>query len=668
MNRREFFLASAVAGTAGIALPGSAAPSIRAEEAIRPAPGLEVPVLGLQLRLHFSLDAPVTEWRPIQQKPDSATFVGGPFRVTALSKPLAADAVIEEVEIQREDGKSFGISSARVTLAIPMAGIYHTYALPSMIGQSFQPDIKGFDVWSSPMGGIPLSFLMGLNGDNVLTVGLLDQTTLTRLKGQFYGGETIDETAAADYQRLGIANNNYYLSFDQLAEVEEPLQTRRHTLEVFVSPRRAPWEEVFTQYASWVDAQHHFQARPESSCALDPMWHSWYVFGEYIDAKKIEDNARLGKELGLTNIHFDAGWNSPTPYSFETEGDYHYVADRFPNFKQLVEKFHLNGQHAFVHWSPFIMGPKCPAYPKMQDAIMQTGKGREAVLCPRTQATSDYVAECTRRMVGEYKLDGLWFDFIDSVPISRCVAPHRHAFDSLGEGVTAALSQSAETAFGLNKNVVLIYRRPFANLNNKSFLTHLWPVDAPFDFNMNRREVLFMKPYANGVLTHACCTCWHRDETDANVARHMASVVLAGVPAISVDLVTVPESHRKIIRSWLGFYNQHRDELLHGRMSPLAFLPAAGALSIAGKTRNYIGLFETVPPVIELPEPRDKVYLVNCMGERLVTNLTNLRGRFSGKIYNHLLAPVRELDYHADGELHLDVSSPAPFLLELRRA
>jgi len=51
----------------------------------------------------------------------------------------------------------------------------------------------------------------------------------------------------------------------------------------------------------------------------------------------------------------------------------------------------------------------------------------------------------------------------------------------------------------------------------------------------------------------------------------------------------------------------------------------------------------------------------------LVTNLLNLRGRFSGKIYNHVLAPVRELDYHADGEMHLDVSSPAPFLLELRR-
>ncbi len=147
----------------------------------------------------------------------------------------------------------------------------------------------------------------------------------------------------------------------------------------------------------------------------------------------------------------------------------------------------------------------------------------------------------------------------------------------------------------------------------------------------------------------------------------MASVVLAGVPSVSVDLVTIPESHRGIIRSWLGFYNQHRGELLHGKMAPLAFFPAAGAISITGKTRNYIGLFETVPPIIDLPEPRDEIYLVNCTGARLMTTLTNMRGRFAGKMYNHLLAPVRELDLHAGGELHLDVSTPAPFLLELRR-
>ena len=683
MNRREFFLASAVAGTAGVGFPGSGIPSPRADEATQSIAVLEFPVLGLRLRLHLSVDAAVNEWRAIQQQSDSSTFVGGPFRITVRTKSLGADIVTVAVELQRGDAGIFGLSSMRVTLAIPMAGIYHTFGFPSMIGQSYQPDIKGFDVWSSPVGGIPLSFLMDLNGGNVLTVGLSDQTTITRLKGEYYGGESIDETAATNYQRLGVANNNYYLSFDQLAGVEEPLRTSRHSLALFVSRQRTAWENAFTQYASWVDEQQQFQAHPESTYALDPMWHSWYAFGEYIDSKKIADNARLGKELGLMNIQFDAGWNSPTPYVFETEGDYHFVTDRFPNFLELVENFHANGQHAFVHWSPFIMGPKCPAYAKMHDAVMQaahsneppfdplrsTGDylGKEPVLCPRTRATADYTAECTRHMVEDYKLDGLWFDFIDSVPVAKCVAPHRHDFATQGEGVTAALRGCAEMALRLNKNVVLVYRQAFANLNNKPFLTHVWPVDAPFDFNMNRREVMFMKPYASGVLTHACCTCWHHDESAENVARHMASVVLAGVPAVSVDLVTAPESHRKIIRSWLGFYKQHRGELLHGKMAPIAFLPAGGALSITGETKNFIGLFETVPSLIELTEARDAIYLVNCMGGRLVTNLTNLRGRFSGKLYDHLLTPVRELDFRADGELRLDVSTPSPCLLELRR-
>ena len=237
--------------------------------------------------------------------------------------------------------------------------------------------------------------------------------------------------------------------------------------------------------------------------------------------------------------------------------------------------------------------PKCPAYPKMQDAVMQTARGnepvfdplrstgalgKEPVLCPRTRATVDYTAECTRRMVEDYKLDGLWFDFIDSVPLRRCVAPHRHDFASQGEGVTAALRQCAETALRLNKNVVLVYRQPFANLNNKPFLTHVWPVDAPFDFNMNRREVMFMKPYASGVLTHACCTCWHRDESDENVARHMASVVLAGVPSVSVDLVTIPESHRSNYPRLAGVLQSASRRTAARKDGAAGFLPAAGAI------------------------------------------------------------------------------------------
>ena len=259
MNGREFLLASAVAGTAGIGFSSSGLPSSVAEEAASPAPALEVPALGLPLRLHFSVDAPVTEWRPIQRQVDSSIFGGGPFRVNVRPRPLAADVMAEEVEIQREDGGSFHINSARLTLAISMAGIYHTYAFPSMIGQSYQPDIKAFDAWSSPVGGVPLSFLMGMNGHNVLTVGLVDQITITRLKGRFYGGESVDETTAADYQRLGVANNNYYLSFDQLVSVEEPLQTAGYSLVLFVSRQRVAWEKVFTQYASWVDEQHQFQ-------------------------------------------------------------------------------------------------------------------------------------------------------------------------------------------------------------------------------------------------------------------------------------------------------------------------------------------------------------------------------------------------------------------------
>src|SRR5215831_16537981 len=120
MNRRDFFLKSTAAGTVAGGWPRAGLPYPGGEDATKPTTALEVPALGLRLRLRFSVDAPVKEWRPVQQHFDSSTFAGGPFRLTVRPKPLAADVVTVEVEIQREDGENFEINSARVTLAIPM--------------------------------------------------------------------------------------------------------------------------------------------------------------------------------------------------------------------------------------------------------------------------------------------------------------------------------------------------------------------------------------------------------------------------------------------------------------------------------------------------------------------------------------------------------------------
>ena len=64
--------------------------------------------------------------------------------------------------------------------------------------------------------------------------------------------------------------------------------------------------------------------------------------------------------------------------------------------------------------------------------------------------------------------------------------PSCHA-GSLGEGVTAALSQSAETALRLNKNVILFYRQPFANLAELGAV----PGVDPAKLELRKSRILF---------------------------------------------------------------------------------------------------------------------------------------------------------------------------------
>jgi len=109
-------------------------------------------------------------------------------------------------------------------------------------------------------------------------------------------------------------------------------------------------------------------------------------------------------------------------------------------------------------------------------------------------------------------------------------------------------------------------------------------MDTPQDYNMNRRDIVYLKTFGPGVLTHACCTSWAITESDVNVARQMASIVLAGVPAFSVKLAESPASHNAIVKAWLAFYELNKRDLVFGRMTPL--LPTPPRPRCASKVRG----------------------------------------------------------------------------------
>jgi hypothetical protein len=215
-------------------------------------------------------------------------------------------------------------------------------------------------------------------------------------------------------------------------------------------------------------------------------------------------------------------------------------------------------------------------------------------------------------------------------------------------------------SLALNPNAVILLRRPSANLNSKTYCTHVWPMDTPQDYNMNRRDIVYMKTFGPGVLTHACCTSWAITESEVNVARQMASIVLAGVPAFSVKLAQSPATHNAIVKAWLAFYEPNKGDLVLGRMTPLLPTPPSAALRIEGEKQAFFGFFEAVPGLIEVTKPVDKITLLNAFSKRTATRLEGVSGDWQAQVYDQTWQPIQTTRLKADANRGLTINCAGP--------
>jgi alpha-galactosidase len=71
-----------------------------------------------------------------------------------------------------------------------------------------------------------------------------------------------------------------------------------------------------------------------------------------------------------------------------------------------------------------------------------------------------------------------------------------------------------------------------------------------------------------------------------------------------VELDRYPQSHLDLIRHWIGFYNEHRDTIVHGEFAPQFHLGRAPLIRFTGEEGRIVGLYDDIAfPPGEDPTP-----------------------------------------------------------------
>ena len=579
-------------------------------------------------------------------------------------------------ELRRSEGARFTVRSYSLRRQVPLLGIYRLW---SYRGGSVETMVQ-FDSYTRglPSGekfaqtaaantGIPLVVATDREGRNRFAMGMLDQTEVTGLRiGTF---------------SMGKSERGEGLNFT--FEFERPtgysLECTALNDGARLDLRGLNWFDTIAQYTAWVERTLPVRVLAPPAAAWEPIWNTWYPFGQAIDEKIIRDNAAFCKRTGITTVCIDAGYNNALTKGMATPADIDefnahtgdWTADpaKFPRFRAMVDDLHAQGHKVTVWVALFMVGRSTRAYAERKHMLIRNQGGKaQTHLCARHPDTAGYLAETFLKLARDYNLDGFWLDFMDGMH-GPCYADHPHDTTSPGEAYNRCLGAVRDAVLGWRSDFIIETRMKMSNINAKQFVNALETTDMPFDFDLNRCQGLYLRSWAKGSSVKIDPAQWHIQETDENVAKSCATVTLAGVPVFGVDFRLLPESHLKVIAAWMKFYRAHQADLAKADCRPVGFsgLLPQFRVKTGKKSFHYVGSAATAPVSVEGDE---RIWVVNASDTNRVALVLDgiAKGQWKRRTLDCFLEPKQEgtLTINA-AKWALDTEIPQGGMLVLER-
>ena len=517
----------------------------------------------------------------------------------------------------------------------------HDFGACSRVGMCYSSD------WVTNAAGYePFALFVGPAGECKYLVGLASLEHSCWVRAHVYGGP--EEKVISGVKGIGAV------------EVKRNSAQKGHFKgkgpavfedAIYIDTRGGDAYAAVKRYFTWLRENNYPQSPHIPAGQDEVLWHSWYAHQAVIDQDIISKQARIARDLDIRRIQIDAFWDVP-PTCEIIWGSNVPNPRRFPDFPALIDQIHHAGQRLALHVNPFVVNPfrfedqKC----LVPSLLIPNGKPvknnqEKYLLCPRCPQTRDYIMSWVKRMVGEYGIDEVWYDFVDDdyELFGNCDnADHNHLDGTPGENIISILRDVEVEIRRINPNACLWGRRQATNPITRQWEPTISPHDRYLDYLGNLRECLFLHQLAHNQLVEFVCTNWPVGEAPSVVARHMICGIFAGVPAISVDLTKQSPETLAVIKTYVGLYRQNKDWLNAAPRRLLCPEDAIRTVVLDGSHCRWILFTGTAPGIIEIPESIRELRIFSTSFAEIATVLT-VKGQWQAVLQDYLLREVKEV-------------------------
>ena len=651
-------------------------------------------IQGVTVTLDFDLEPGVQEWNLVSESRGGAqeSYQGSGYTITLRQHRRDAHCLVE-FNLKRDTGEPFHLRRYVVKADASTVGLnwiwrpWHFNQFIEYLGlypdgvQRTHSRHRQFDEVHRTMADrrIPIAVGIDRTGRTVHAVGLLDQRIETDIR---YRALT---HYATGLQAKGTVRYEFERPFEgyTLGEVTE------HSDGFFVSSGSS-WFDTMQAYRALHDESLGRAVRPSPDAAWEPLWMPWggskgdWEWGreEALQQDELFEAAQIAADLGIRGMNGWGGWfRDMLPQYYESEamlwaypddvGDFVPVPDKYPDLRAFVRKLQGTGIKVMPWVSPWMAGRGTKFRQQVKHALIEvdldpSDRWHNEVtsrLCPRHPFTQQYVPELMARLMREYEFDGYCVDMVDSWVLEPCTADHEHNYSSVGLAMADTFERMRAAMDAVNPEAVIEFRTMYSNISNLyNASTHRAP-DTGFvsAYDADRRCCVMLRSYVpTGVAVHFDPLWWHRDEKNESVAKMLSTMVVSGVPQLGIDLVNMSAAHRGLIKAWLSFYHEHKEDFRYGQMRPVQNDALFSTIKVERGAKAFVSYGNY--PALRVPLSPDaaEIYLFNCTErDELYTILQNVSGSFAATVHNYDLAPIEERTLNAANRSLL-VDLPVP--------
>lgn len=401
--------------------------------------------------------------------------------------------------------------------------------------------------------------------------------------------------------------------------------------EVLVDLRNVHFSKAVYEASSWFLEDEIKKSHISVDTTNIPVYSTWYPMHRNIPLENITRELDSLKTFGFKSVLVDDGWQALVKMKVDTAYSYEESSFKTMNlFKKKCDEMKLP---LYLWYSiPFIGGN--PVVLKKFDGkyIRYRAPRQMYVLDPRYADVRKYLVSTYCNFLKQWQFDGYWFDFLKGFyPKEGAVidADKGRDFIAIDLAVDTLYKEMETHLKQIKPNIFMGQVFPVVGPNLVSYQNFLTGFVGVENTRIVREKMvnnrLLYGPYTPFMEVVAV----HPKDTDTDIARKLQSV-LFGNPYLSFFVTTLPESSKKTIRFWLGYWRQNHHVIFDGNFEPLQvsrFYPL-----VKTEDREKIIYLEYEDGAINLPLVVDKT--IDVINSKTSENIQFVVSKSSGQ-YNY---------------------------------